>query len=176
MEQLERLFLEVLRAAIRGDRVHWQGVVEQETMQKLLGLARQHHVWGMTADAVYGCPDAQLLEPEQRADIRRELLTITTAHAVKMARFAKLYGKMEAEGFRVLIMKGLACRSLYPNPALRPSSDEDLLVPADQFAQAAKWLRKQGMQQTDPNASEDAFELGFVGNGLSLELHCTRCS
>ena len=42
--------------------------------------------------------------------------------------------ELEHLGVQPLVMKGIVCRNLYPKPDLRPSGDEDLLIPAKDFA------------------------------------------
>lgn len=176
MKQLHLYFLEALGASIRGSRVQWQGLLGQEELHRLFRLARQHHVWGLVADAVFNSPDGKALDAQTRSGIRRELLDLTAAHALRTARFLALYEAMEADGLSPLVLKGLVCRSLYPNPAARPSSDEDLLVPADQFDLAASWLLDHGMVPSDPESAAESFERGFLGQGLYLELHRTPFS
>ena len=38
-----------------------------------------------------------------------------------------LFDKMRQNGLTPLIVKGIVCRDLYPNPDLRTSNDEDLI-------------------------------------------------
>lgn len=46
-------------------------------------------------------------------------------------------------GVQPLVMKGIVCRNLYPKPDLRPSGDEDLLIPEKDFAAVdACFMRK----------------------------------
>ena len=50
----------------------------------------------------------------------------------------------EACSHRPLVLKGPAAARLYPEPALRPFADLDLLVPRDRLAAAAKALEPRG--------------------------------
>ena len=51
------LFAQALAAAIRGDRVNWDGVCGQQEWKDLFLLAQQHRVVPLILEAVYACPD-----------------------------------------------------------------------------------------------------------------------
>ena len=52
-----------------------------------------------------------------------------------------LFDKMRQNGLTPLIVKGIVCRDLYPNPDLRTSNDEDLYIPRDQLG---RWMNFAG--------------------------------
>lgn len=165
------LLLRAMAAAIRGETVSWQGMCSPSQWMQLLELAQQHHVHALVVDAAYRCPDFAALQPDLQQRMKRKAVQDTAVQSVRTLRFLNLYASMEQAGLRPLIMKGLVCRSLYPKPAARPSSDEDLLVPAAQFHAAADFLKARGMV-LQTLEEPDAFELGFLSkDGLYLELH-----
>lgn len=45
--------------------------------------------------------------------------------------FLELNKKLHAAGVRPLVVKGIICRNLYPQPDYRRFGDEDVLVSAD---------------------------------------------
>lgn len=47
--------------------------------------------------------------------------------------FLELNKKLQAAGVRPLVVKGIICRNLYPQPDYKQSGDGDVLVPAEQF-------------------------------------------
>lgn len=61
------------------------------------------------------------------------------------AAFLPVYEGLRGAGIDVLVVKGSVCRSVWPNGALRISSDEDLLVPPEQFAAACALLAEAGL-------------------------------
>lgn len=64
------------------------------------------------------------------------------AHGPEIAR---VLAALDADGVRPLVLKGGAlAHSHYPEPALRPRSDTDLLVPPEQRAQAGRTLERLG--------------------------------
>jgi hypothetical protein len=64
---------------------------------------------------------------------------------------ARLLDMLRAAGVPVIPLKSLALReSVYPDPALRPSGDVDLLVPPVAVTQAESALQALGISQTKP--------------------------
>lgn len=174
MEQ-GQLLLEAVAAGIRGRQVNWDGRANEAGWRELFELAHQHHVAPLVAEAVHRCPD-YLSQPEGwRGRIRREAVRLVIGQTMRSAALADLCRAMEAAGFHPAVMKGAACRSTYPVPDARPSSDEDLLVPEEEFTSCAAWLEGRGCIRKKANeAPEQAFELGYnTPEGLYLELHKT---
>ncbi len=56
-----------------------------------------------------------------------------------------LFDKMRQNGLTPLIVKGIVCRDLYPNPDLRTSNDEDLYIPRDQFGKMDEFCRQRDL-------------------------------
>ena len=77
-------------------------------------------------------------------------------------------------GLTPLVVKGAVCRSLYPKPDLRPSGDEDLLIPPDQFPACHRAMLKLGMHTTmAPEQVEESYEVPYRTDAgpLYIELH-----
>ena len=157
--------------------------------QKILPMVYE----GLLADdacaACLASEDGAPLRERLRQEVRRGVMLQTA----KTYDFLQLYAYMEQCGIRPLVVKGIVCRALYPQPDHRPSSDEDLLVKPEQFWDAARQLMSLGAQtlkgEVIPAPEEAApvpHEIGFVlghgagdgtfcvtGPGLYLELHTT---
>lgn len=72
------------------------------------------------------------------------------------------------------MVKGIVCRTLYPKPDNRPSGDEDLLIPAEEFPKCHQALLDYDMEVADPKADLDtAYEVPYrkPGSPLYIELH-----
>ena len=167
------LLLEAMAAAIRGRRVDWNGRVTGEDWQGLFGLARRHHVTPLVTEAVYTCPDYLALSEGTRSQVRRETARLVMGQTMRSTALTALCREMEGAGFHPLVMKGAACRSIWPLPDARISSDEDILVPGEEFLSCVQWLEGRGcIRKGAGNAPEEAFELGYnTPEGLYLELH-----
>ncbi len=173
-----RLFLAALSAAIRGKTVQWDGLCDAESWQTIFALAGSHRVRSLILEAVYRCPDFALMEDGLKTVWKREVRQSSVAQAIRDAAFSECYNQMLGAGLHPLVMKGSVCRALYPDGALRPSSDEDLLVPPEEFASALAFLRGRGMTLLDSHADvETDFEIGLTSaDGLYIELHCSPFS
>lgn len=169
----KELLLSALKAGVRGERVSWDGMCSEEDGVALYTLACEHHVQALVLEAIYGSPDFGRLEEQLRTRWKQEAKAVCIRQTLRDDSFGSLYSQLEQAGFCVIVMKGCVCRSLYPNPGLRPSSDEDLLVRAADFFGALQFLREAGLQLKDCEADvTSAFEIGLISpQGLYIELH-----
>ena len=167
------LITQALAAAIRGNGVNWDGVCQGQDWQQLLTLAREHRIVPLVLEAVYRCPDFLAAEEQLKNAWKREAKAISAGQIVRSAAFVEVYGELRRAGLQPLVMKGMLCRRLYPNPDQRASADEDLLLQPAQFARAVTLLQEMGWNKVNPKASRDRdFEIGMVSpQGLLLELH-----
>ena len=94
--------------------------------------------------------------------------------AIQENEFLNLILALRERGLEPLVVKGAVCRKLYPKPLLRPSVDDDLLIPPDQAAAFHAALLELGLTEdhgaTDPNA---LWELSYhkPDSPLYIELH-----
>ena len=115
-------------AILRGEAKGWNpgtGI----TVPRFLAAARYHDVLPLLDAAlrrseVVGLP-AELREACR--DARRAQAVFELAHRAEMIR---VFDALAAAGATALVLKGTALAyNLYPNPALRPRGDTDLLIP-----------------------------------------------
>ncbi|MBQ8830097.1 MAG: nucleotidyltransferase family protein [Oscillospiraceae bacterium] len=171
---INKLFLEALQASLKIEKVKWEHDISSENWQELFALAEAQHVLPMIYDAVYSCPAAKKSDPKFFSAIKGRVYKKVMLQAMKTEEFLKLYGHLVKNGIRPILVKGLICRQLYPNPDYRSSSDEDLLVSADEFVACHKALLEYGMT-ADPEKSdvENYDEIAYrkEGSPLYIELH-----
>ena len=168
------LFLDAVAAGIHGCTVPWDMPITPELWNELFLLAREQNIFPLLYEAVSPSPAMTALEEAQRASLRRAAIRDTARQTMRTAAFRPVYEKMTDAGFHPVIMKGLALRALYPNPDQRPSSDEDILLPPEEFAPCCELLTALGLRCIPPEPDmEKAFELGFRSEDglLYLELH-----
>ena len=104
-------------------------------------------------------------------DRRTELISQIALQAASVNVFLDLWTDMQQAGFHPLVLKGIVCRALYPQPEFRPSGDEDLYVSPDEFEPCCAFLQNRGMIP-DKSPSADRGEIGWrSGDGLFIELH-----
>ena len=158
MTRDDGLFLEVLKAAIRGGA--YDGPLEASNAGALFRAAEIHSVLPLTAEAVYRRPelkDCEEMKAAQRRAVEQVIRQVTQDN-----EFLNLLEKLQERGDDPLVVKGLICRALYPKPYLRPSVDEDILVPAADFAAYDSLLVELGGMYADFRTTKTGGNAGTV--------------
>ena len=83
-----------------------------------------------------------------------------------------LFDKMRQNGLTPLIVKGIVCRDLYPNPDLRTSNDEDLYIPRDQFGKMDEFLQAEGFMREELIKDKVYQEVPYQNPRNGLYLNC----
>ena len=166
LAQNEQKFLQLLRAALRNQKVEPADVTDVADWDGLFSMAAEHKLLPMTVSALPGEILAGIPRAKQTA-IRQVVL-----QTVQSKAFITLYNGLRSAGFHPLVVKGIVCRSIYPQGDERPSGDEDLYVPDEEFDGCCEFLRDYGMEPT-ADAAPDAHEIGWQkrGGSLYIELH-----
>ncbi len=167
---VEALFLEAVSAGIHGQRVLWTTLPTEQWLA-LFRLAESQKLLPILMDAVCECEDRSreaLFSPFQKAAMYQ-----VAAQTRKDMAFFSVYEGLERAGIPALVVKGSVCRSVYPNGVLRISSDEDLLVEEERFAEACRVLSEAGLCLRPGEDPEGEAELEWRSpDGLVfLELH-----
>ena len=172
MKQSNELFLQAYRCALKGEQLPVREDVTGEEWAAILDTARIHNLLPMIFEAVYAQPELQNapVAASCRGAVRREVFSQT----MRTAEFLQLYRKLRAAGVTPLVVKGMVCRNLYPLPDHRPSGDEDVLIPPEQFETAHKVMLDFGMIAGEPEENfESKYEIPYrkSGSSLYIELH-----
>ena len=167
MTSVEERLLDALRCAIHGEAAPWGGSLQREERGRLFRLAQEHNVLPLLAEAIYAS-----LDPTDR--FRTMLVRRARAETVRQARctgeFLLLYRELQRRGLQPTVLKGLVCRSLYPEPEQRPSTDEDMLASEAEFPAIHRALTELGFTAVDPEAADEVTYLD-ERRGLYLEVH-----
>lgn len=173
MEQVETIFLALLSRAILGKQPPDTDEVSAQMRGQITKLARTHGILPLIIQGELG--ENPVFRPK---DERRWLFHTakeeTIHQATRTAEFLLLYQTMERQGLRPVVLKGVVCRSIYPEPEQRPSTDEDLLIAPEEFQRYHEALLAYGLELVDPDAPlEYADEVSYHDDskGLYVELH-----
>lgn len=169
MDRARVLFLEILNTALQGGQFTGSDAVSAEDWQEVLRLAEIHKLLPLIYQAAYTVPALREM-PAVRAKMRRQVV----AQTVRTSEFLQLYGMLREAGVTPLVVKGIVCRELYPEPDLRISSDEDILIPAEQFDRCRAVMEAYGMRTPlDEEALAETYEAPFRKQDgvLYIELH-----
>lgn len=131
MTEVQQAFLQILRSCLQNQTVE-DPKLDAEQWRELIGLATVHSLLPYVLDAVFPLPSLSAVDREERGTWRDKTLERVTRQVYQENEFLDLILALQAEGLDPVVLKGAVCRSLYPKPFLRPSVDEDLLIPPEQ--------------------------------------------
>ena len=171
MKRSHELFLQALSAALKNEYVPWDHPLSRNEWEEILSLAEAHRVLPMVFQAVYACPAAKLADKRLMSFYRSCAIQMVALQTWKSAEFHPLLQALQEAGIQPLVVKGVTCRELYPNPDHRLSSDEDVLIDPEQFAACHRVLTEFGLTTRDPDS--DSYEIGYVrpDSSLYVEIH-----
>lgn len=88
------------------------------------------------------------------------------------SRAAELVAALATRGIQGVLLKGHRTRALYPDAAMRPVTDIDLLIAPDDAAGAAETLQQMGYAPCTPRPPRFNFEWTFQSdNAMIVDLH-----
>ena len=146
------------------------GQIARATEQRELGgqIARateQREPGGQIARATDASPDWKAAVLEQ-----------VSRQAIQENEFLNLILALRKRGLEPVVVKGAVCRALYPKPLLRPSVDDDLLIPPEQAPAFHAALLELGLTADEPAADpEKAWELSYHKPESSLYIELHKC-
>lgn len=174
MDSLQKLFLDALHAALRGETVGWTEPLEPEQWTTLFHMAEQHHILPMIFEAAAPSAAGRQADPALLQPVKRGVIRSVTLQALRTQAFFELYDALCAEGLTPLVVKGVVCRELYPKPDHRMSADEDILLPPEQLRACHRALTARGFRsEADEDETARAYETSFFSaDGLThIEVH-----
>ncbi len=166
------LFLEILKSALAGKAYEPGEEISAEQWEQIFRIAQQHQLLPVIVDACYQLPglSGSPLLATARSSVRQQVFM----QAQKTAEFLNLYRKLQQAGAKPLVVKGIICRNLYPNPDHRTSSDEDVLIRPEEFNRCHEAMIAFGMEtEENPARFEQQYEIPYrkKGGPLYIELH-----
>ena len=173
MESVSGLFLQALRASLENRTVDWETELTQDEWKELFAMAASHNVLPLIYSSTVHCPAAQKADSQIFSPYKQQTLQAVVLQTVKTSEFLKLLPALESAGVTPVVVKGLICRELYPNPDYRMSADEDVFIPPEQFERCHKAMCSCAMELLDPKQDMADYEIpyGKKGSPLRIELH-----
>lgn len=140
MNETEELFLDILRDGVRGRKAKNTETYTIQQWAELCRLAEIHQVLPLFAEAVY-----EVIDVTMREQLVEDAVRETIGQASRSVEFIQLYKYLVDHGLKPLVMKGIICRELYPEPEQRASVDEDLLIEPDETDRYDEVFRSYGL-------------------------------
>ena len=162
------VFLKILKYAMNDNEFVEKDVLSHSQWIQVFRLARKHCVLPLVYDTAY---KAFSCEKQEMEFLRQSSRMLVVQQASQTERFLKLSKKLCEKGLEPIVIKGIVCRTLYPKPDLRISSDEDLLIAKEEYPEYVEALSEEGYFIAD-NGAEASYEVSFVSSeGVHIELH-----
>ena len=174
METTVKVFLSILKAALQGQRAEPDREIPADEWEKLFKMAGIHNVLPMFYEAVYASKSLRESNLPFLPAVRRQVRQQVMMQALRTGEFLSLNQSLQAAGIRPLVVKGIICRNLYPQPDYRQSGDEDVLIPEEQFDTCHQVLLDFGMYTTaEGEELKKSYEIPYrkAGSSLYIELH-----
>ena len=174
MDVKKDMFLPALKAALKNEKVSWSEELESQDWVELFRIATTHQVLPLIYEAVYDCPAARNMEPQVFMSAKQQTIRSVMLQTMKTNEFLGLFQHLQKAGVQALVVKGIVCRNLYPNPDYRMSGDEDVLIPEEEFELCHQAMLDYGMQPADPTQdiqSEHEVPYGKPRSPIYIELH-----
>lgn len=174
MNTIRDKFLLILRSALDGSTPSELEDTTPEEWNQIFRLAGEHHVMPLVYEAGYRIPAVRSGHIPAFLAARQLIFQQVMIQVRKTSEFLQLYRQLRADGITPLVTKGVICRNLYPQPDHRPSGDEDVLIPPQQFEACHNSLLRFGMETTVPvEALDGAYEVPYrkPESPLYIELH-----
>ena len=174
MDVKKDLFLPALKAALKNEKLSWTVDLFPKDWSTLFHISSIHQVLPMIYETVYDSPAAQRTVPQIFTTAKQQTIRSVMLQAMKTNEFLSLFQHLRDQGIHALVVKGIVCRSLYPNPDYRTSSDEDIWVPEEEFAFCHQAMLSYGMQLSDPAKDiRTAHEVSYgkPGSPIYIEVH-----
>ncbi len=175
MEQRNLCFLTLLRDAVTGvcspEAMALTKDMDRTLQDQVLELARLHNLFPLLAEQLMRLHPPGLEQMALRACVMEALVrqTMATQSLLTLTR------ALEQAGVPALVVKGAVCRSLYPSPDLRPSSDEDILIPPELQSAAESVLMKLGYRLAQEEENPEDPVRTWYRDQLRVELHRSLC-
>ena len=167
----DQILLELLRAFMTGEvprltekNIIWEKIYERSMM---------HNVFPMVYEAALRSSAFGKAKEELRQIWKRQTIATVMSQMQRTSRFLNLYRKMNEEGLRVLVVKGLICRQLYTKPDHRISNDEDLYICSRDFERCHRLFLREGLKADAGSNLDDKDVVSYydIVSGLHIELH-----
>lgn len=144
---------------------------EPEEWMQLYGLAREHSIIPMVMEMV-SKEMMQQLPPQAAVGIQRQNMMSVVMQTQISQRFLAIYRELNKQDIHALVVKGIVCRSIYPEPDFRPSSDEDVFVQESDMERCHTIFLEQGLEVVNGQLEDSqVVTYSCPRTGLHIELH-----
>lgn len=193
---IEKKFIDALAQSLLSEIPPSDEMLTPDEVYKIFSMAFKHRVLPMIYESVcrrVPCPtvtgdgngignqtetktenEEDLKFSRYMALIKRTVMDQVMVQTMTTKEFIRLWDHLEKNGIHPIAVKGIICRSLFPRPDHRSSSDEDILVVPSEFDACRRALLEAGLKEEvgdDEVAQKNVIPYSKPGSGLHIELH-----
>lgn len=168
MEQQPKNFLALIRHGLHQTSAE----LTDPDWNEIYELSKLHNMVPLIYESARSLSEFADAGPEIQNAFLQTTLYQAGIQMTRTEEFFRLYELFSQSGLRPLVLKGLVCRSLYPQPELRGSADEDLWIRPEDLDTYDAVLTDQGYHCEDPDPDLNTIqEVTYASPLLELELH-----
>lgn len=174
MMALGLVMLTLIRTALEKKADHPDPGLTPEEWDNLFNLASEQEILPLILDICIRDTSLKAMPKEEYRQWQQRAIAISSRQIVQTNEFLTLILHAQAQGLNPVILKGIVCRNLYRKPMLRPSVDEDLLIPPQDAGVWHYFLLSEGLSADEPDTDrEKADELSYhkENSPTYIELH-----
>lgn len=161
MQNVQRQLLACLKAYRLGQAQAEDTALDAGDWPALYQLAAQQKLSAVVYETLYRSADFCGSDAALAARWKRETILQVSGQAIRTQKLLRLTGELDAAGVSYAVVKGALCRQLYEKADLRPSGDEDILIPG-------RGLPRGRDAQSAAHRRRTAAAAGFQGNLYSM--------
>lgn len=169
--QLLNCFLNQTEPEIDSDL---QEKMTGDEWRQLFEMAAQHQVIAMIYDKLGRTEAIRCMQPELKETFRKAAFQSIYGQTRQTQLFHFYYRQLNDLGITPLIVKGIICRNIYPQPDYRPSGDEDMLISSADFKAVDEFFTAHGfVRDKEVEDAKVPEEMGYrnLSNGAYYEIH-----
>lgn len=170
---MKELYLDVFnmaRAALFGEELKLSEKVEAEELYRALVRAK---LAPMCYNVASKYSNKDYFSPGIYEAWKRDSISKAFRQMFMVSELRKVLSEGEKRGLTLIVFKGIAVASLYPDANLRSSSDMDILVYPKEQKNAVSMLEDLGFESIDEGAKDHVpvFVKRLGPNSMKIELH-----
>lgn len=173
--KIYRLFMEALKAHLHGNgHVDWTEEISLEEWVEIYQMAASQKVLPMIYEATFGCPSFNTYKAQLVGMVKQQVLMNVFNQAMMTTEFLELYKMLGANDIHPIVVKGILCRNIFPEPDHRPSGDEDIVVLPDEWIKCHDLMKAYGMIAGPQYENVEQLEevaYGKMGSPIYVEVH-----
>lgn len=163
----QNAFLKILRSALEGQTCIPDLNTKKDEWVTIFRLAENHRVLPLIFDCIR---NSYPFDRAELAPLKQRTKALVLEQILRSKTFLEVYENLCKKGLSPVVVKGIVCRSLYPDGDCRVSTDEDLFIPEKDLQQYLQTL--EALSFSPKAFGKDDYQITLCGEtGLRIELH-----